>query len=104
MRDAYITSVARKMLIGADASIPWYILLALLMPALYARAIGRRREIRILPANPKRRHNQLAISLSTEARLTRSNRLLWRARGLYSESYDQNHRAARGDVAISKSC
>ena len=63
MRDAYITSVARKMLIGADASIPWYILLALLMPALYARAIGRRREIRILPANPKRRHNQLAISL-----------------------------------------
>jgi hypothetical protein len=67
MRDAYITSVARKKLIGADASIPWYILLALLMPALYARAIGRGREILILPADPKRTHNQFATSLSRSA-------------------------------------
>ena len=67
IRDAYTTSVARKKLIGADASIPWYILLALLMPALYARAIGRGREILILPADPKRTHNQFATSLFRSA-------------------------------------
>ena len=101
MRDAYITGVARKKLIGADASIPWYILLALLMPALYARAIGRGREILILPADPKRTHNQFATSLFRSATNAQQSSF-YRGRGLCSEIYDQNHGAARSDVAINK--